>query len=481
MGIVQIRPGGGVPLLRRDLRQGFDSLPVPEGNHSHSGTIGHKGQLQLGKQLRHALRATQGIKIHRLRFPSVADAVQRAQALAGKGVSRYSAAAVRISCHGAQIGEALVDGHQSMAVYQGGPQACHAAHIVPAGQVTLAPAVPDAAPGGTGNAPHVVAVAAEDRAVIFAVPDSSQIHQAHDTAGVVLFSGDLSRIDTGGDHGFGLIPEVQRAVAFLDQIVLRVKVVLDGHGAHDPGHIDVALHRSVVPGIGQIPRICGLGRFVRHIFKAILNLLAGTIQNIPQQVGNDTELFIDGVQIVQQDVRAAGHGLPQGAPVVQQAGEDVSQGVSLLLNLAADGLNGDGGHLGQFLHGICQVPADPGRLPQEFLCGIPDFLQCVSHISALLQKLPQTADGVLPLLGGIRQGAEGGGKGTASPFHILQGRAKLLRMGQGVRQPDQSLSQLRQGGRCLGKAALNAGQCRIPRLPLLLGHPLRAAGVPQNA
>ena len=99
----------------------------------------------------------------------------------------------------------------------------------------------------------------------------------------------------------------------------------------------------------------------------------------------------------------------------------------------------------------------------------------------LAPKVPQTADGVLPLLGSIRQGAEGGGKGTASPFHILQGRAKLLRMGQGVRQPDQSLPQLRQGRRCLGKAALNAGQCRIPRLPLLLGHPLRAAGVPQNA
>ena len=70
---------------------------------------------------------------------------------------------------------------------------------------------------------------------------------------------------------------------------------------------------------------------------------------------------------------------------------------------------------------------------------------------------------------------------SAGPFHILQGRAELLRMGQGVRQPDQGLPQIRQGGRRLGKAALNAGQRRIQRLPLFPGHPLRAAGIPQNA
>ena len=95
-----------------------------------------------------------------------------------------------------------------MATDQSGPQSSHTAHIVSAGQAALAPAVPDTAPGGPGDAAHIVAVAAGDRAVIFAVPHSSQIHQTHDTAGVVLFSGDLSRIDAGGDHGFGLIAEV---------------------------------------------------------------------------------------------------------------------------------------------------------------------------------------------------------------------------------------------------------------------------------
>ena len=47
MGIIQIRPGGGVPLFRRDLRQRFDSLPVLEGDHGHGDPAGHKSQFQL--------------------------------------------------------------------------------------------------------------------------------------------------------------------------------------------------------------------------------------------------------------------------------------------------------------------------------------------------------------------------------------------------------------------------------------------------
>ena len=262
VSIVQLRPGRGISFFRGGLRQGFDPLPVLEGNHGHGDAVGHKGQLQPGKQLRHPLRAAQGVKIHRLRLPGVADAVQRAQALAGKGIAGDGAAAVHVSRHGAQIGGALVDGHQGVAVYQGGPQPGHAAHIVSAGQAALAPAVPDAAPGGPGDAAYIVAVTAGDSAVILAVSDPSQIHQADDAAGVVLLAGDLSRIDAGGDHGLGLIPEVQRAVALLDQVVLRIKVVLNGHGTHDPGHIDIPLHRPVIPGVGQIPRICGLRRFV---------------------------------------------------------------------------------------------------------------------------------------------------------------------------------------------------------------------------
>ena len=87
MGIVQIRPGSGVPLFRRDLRQGFDPLPVLEGDHGHSDAIGHKGQLQPGKQLRHVLCAAQRIEIHRLCLPGIADTVQRTQALTSKSVS----------------------------------------------------------------------------------------------------------------------------------------------------------------------------------------------------------------------------------------------------------------------------------------------------------------------------------------------------------------------------------------------------------
>ena len=245
-----------------------------------------------------------------------------------------------------------------MTVYQGGTQSGHAAHIVPAGQAALAPAVPNTAPGGAGNAAHVVAVATGDGTVVLTATHPPQVHQADNAAGIVLFSGDLSRIDAGGDHGFGLIPEVQRAVSLLDQVVLRIKVVLNGHGTHNPGHIDIALHSPVIPGAGQIPRICGLGRFVRHILKAVLKLLVRTLQNIPQQVGNDTKLLVDGVQIVQQNVRAAGHGLPQGVPVVQQAGEDVPQSVPLLPQAAADGVDGNGGHLRQLVQHIVEVPAE---------------------------------------------------------------------------------------------------------------------------
>ena len=87
MGIVQIRPGSGVLIFRRDLRQGVDPLPVLEGDHGHSDAIGHKGQLQPGKQLRHVLCAAQRIEIHRLCLPGIADTVQRTQALTSKSVS----------------------------------------------------------------------------------------------------------------------------------------------------------------------------------------------------------------------------------------------------------------------------------------------------------------------------------------------------------------------------------------------------------
>ena len=43
MGIVQVWPRRGIPLFRWDLRQGFDSLPILEGNHGHSDPVGHKG------------------------------------------------------------------------------------------------------------------------------------------------------------------------------------------------------------------------------------------------------------------------------------------------------------------------------------------------------------------------------------------------------------------------------------------------------
>ena len=121
MGIVQIRPGGGVPLFRRNLRQGFDPFPILEGDHGYGDAIGHEGQLQLRKQLRHALRAAQRIEIHWLRLPGIADTVQSAQVLAGKGVAGYGAVAVHISRYRPQISRALIDGHQGMTIYQGSP------------------------------------------------------------------------------------------------------------------------------------------------------------------------------------------------------------------------------------------------------------------------------------------------------------------------------------------------------------------------
>ena len=356
-----------------------------------------------------------------------------------------------------------------MAVHQGGPQSGHAAHIVPAGQAALAPAAPDTAPGGAGNAPYVVAVAAGNRAVILAVSDSPQIHQAHNAAGVVLFPSDCSRIDAGVNDGLGLIPEVQRAVALLNQVVLRVKVVLDGHGAHDPGHIDVALHRSVVPGIGQIPRICGLGRFVRHIFKAILNLLARTIQNIPQQVGNDAELFNDGVQIIQQDVRAAGHGLLQGIPVVKKIGKDVSQGISLLLDLAADGLNGDGGHLGQLVQYIGKVVADARGQRRQFLYGISGLPQFIHGIPGLLQQFPQLADGVLAVVHTAGQRPKGGRQIITGGLGLPAGSIQLIGIDRGRHQFPRGCGDLLRGYFCVLQAGTDGCQFGSERLDNCLG------------
>ena len=297
-----------------------------------------------------------------------------------------------------------------MTIHQSGPQPGHAAHIVPAGQAALAPAVPDAAPGGPGDAAHIVPVGAGDGTVVLTAAHPPQVHQAHNAAGVVLFPGDLSRIDTGSDDGPGLIPEVQRAVALPDQVVLRVKVVLDGHGAHDPGHIDIALHRSVIPGIGQIPRICGRRGFIRHILEPVLRLFAA-LQQVPQQVGDHAELPVDGVQ----------HGLPQGVSVIQQAGENVSQSVPLLPERAVDGTDGEGGFLRQLPEDIGQVLAETGGTGRQLFqrpAGGPERLR---DISALGQQLRQQRCRVGGVPGGIQQRLRRRSQGLPRGRRILPG------------------------------------------------------------
>ena len=464
MGIVQVGPGGGVPLSGRNLRQGVNPLPILEGNHGHGGPIGHEGQLQPGEPLRYALRAAQDIEVHRLRLPGVADSVQRPQALAGKGIAGHRAAAVHVSRHSAQIGRAPVDGHQGMTVHQGGPQSRHAAYVVPAGEMALAPALPNAAPGGPGNPAHIVAVGAGDGAVVLAAAHPPQVHPPRDSAGIVLLSGDLPRIGAGGDHGPGLIAEIQRALSLPDQVVLRVKVVLNGHRAHDPGHIDIALHRPVIPGAGQIPRVRRFRRLIRDIFKRVLRFPTVPLQDLPEQTGEHAELPVDLLQVPQQEVGCIRHGLPQGVPVVQQSGKNVAQGVPLFLNVTADGVKGDDGHLRPGLNHVAEVPAEIRGQRRELLHGLTGLLQLIRSLSGLLQPFPQTAGGVRSAVHTLCQRPQGGGCVRSGGPGLPAGGVQLPGIHTGQHQLRRSRADFLCGFSRLVQMGADGSQFRAQRL-----------------
>ena len=229
----------------------------------------------------------------------VADPIQSPQSFTGKGVVGYGGIGVHISRHGAQIGGALFDFHQRMAVFQGGSQSGHAADIIAAGEMTLDPAVPDGPPGGAGDTAYITAVRAGDVPIVLAGAHPPQVHETHHAAGIVPFSGDAAPVHAGADHGLRLIAEVQGAVSLFDQVILGVEVVFNGHGPYDAGHVDVSLHGPCVPGIGDTSGIRSTGLLVRDVLETVRQFLSSLLQQIPQQIRDNPELVSDGFQIVQ--------------------------------------------------------------------------------------------------------------------------------------------------------------------------------------
>ena len=165
--------------------------------------------------------------------------------------------------------------------------------------MTLDPAVPDGPPGGAGDTTYITAVRAGDVPIVLAAAHPPQVHETHHAAGIVPFSGDAAPVHAGADHGLRLIAEVQGAVSLFDQVILGVEVVFNGHGPYDAGHVDVSLHGSRVPGIGDTSGIRSTGLLVRDVLETVRQFLSSLLQQIPQQIRDNPELVSDGFQIVQ--------------------------------------------------------------------------------------------------------------------------------------------------------------------------------------
>lgn len=48
-----------------------------------------------------------------------------------------------------------------------------------------------------------------------------------------------------------MVANVQRTVPHFDQIIFRVKIVFNGHGAGNSGYVDIAFYHALIPSVGQ--------------------------------------------------------------------------------------------------------------------------------------------------------------------------------------------------------------------------------------
>ena len=185
--------------------------------------------------------------------------------------------------------------------------------------------------------------------------DLAQVHAAHHAPGLVLLAGDGAVVHGAADDGLGLVGDVQRAVPFFDQIVLRVEVVFNGHGPGDTRHVHVALDLAVVgaggDASGALPVAVDLVGDVLH--QVLVGLVLGVLGLLAEQVGDGLDLVADGGQVRQNVVRRAADHVRELLGVVDDVRDCVVQLVALGGDVAADGGEGDGRLLSQGLdHGV---------------------------------------------------------------------------------------------------------------------------------
>ena len=278
------------------------------------------------------------------------------------------------------------------------------------GEGAAGPTLPDGAPGAAGNATDVAAVGAGDGAVVFAVGDLAQVHAAHHAPGLVLLAGDGAVVHGAADDGLGLVGDVQRAVPFFDQIVLRVEVVFNGHGPGDTRHVHVALDLAVVGAGGDTAGalLVAVDLVGDVLHQVLVGLVLGVLGLLAEQVGDGLDLVADGGQVRQDVVRRAADHVRELLSVVDDVRDCVVQLVALGGDVAADGGKGDCRLLSQGLdHGV-QVFRGLVQESKGVVQGVACPLECVNGVFQHSLGVLQDVHGVLEGISRVVQGVGGG-------------------------------------------------------------------------
>ena len=408
VAVIDVRPGGGVALLGGDVGETVQALAVGKGHGLHQLPVGLEGQFHLGEGAGGPAGA-EGREGHGGGLACVADAVDAAETVVGEGVAGDDALGVPLPGDGACVGLRVGDLHGRAAVFQVRAVACDAADIMIPREGAAGPALPDGAPGAAGDAANVAAVGAGDGAVVFAVGDLAQVHAAHHAPSLVLLAGDGAVVHGAADDGLGLVGDVQRAVPFFDQIVLRVEIVLDGHGPSDARHVHVALNLAVVgaggDAAGALLVAVDLVGDVLH--QVLVGLVLGVLGLLAEQVGDGLDLVADGGQVRQDVVRRAADHVRELLGVVDDVRNCIVQLVALGGDVAADGGKGDGRLLSQGLdHGV-QVFRGLVQESKGFVHGVACPLECVNGVFQHGLGVLQNVHGVLEGISRVVQGVGG--------------------------------------------------------------------------
>ena len=323
---------------------GIDGLAVGIGHRFENVILHNIGQSQAAEGLGHPLFPDQRLIGHRLRLTCIADAVHAGQGTLYKAVGRYDAVfSVPFAGHRAGVAVRFPYRRHTDAPVELTAVAHDAAHITAAGKGTLGPAAPDGRFGNTRDAAHIVSVGAPGRTVVLTIQHIAQLHAAHHAARGVFFAGYGAPVDAFLQNRPGLITEVKGLFPHFGDIILRVKVIFNGHGAGDAAHIQIPFYGSQVaaaPGLAQGGIVDEL---LRHVVPQIpLIHIPGVREGIQNQSGDHLELIPHGADVGGKRVAGSIHLIPQQIHLTAQPVYRAVQAILRPVKIVAQGIKLDG-------------------------------------------------------------------------------------------------------------------------------------------